>query len=383
MSSLGFTGMDRVIQAELHAAFADAIEREGLPIDLRDDANADIVVVDMDSLYGPMSWMQLHNAGRKVIGYTSSSRSQSDFILMRPLRPDAVTALLQEAFPRSGNPAAAIVPPPASQVDAIAPVPVVAAPVAETPTAAPAPQDLLPEETPPTVDISTSAPVLEPATPALPDAGLATPAIEPAGEPETPPAQASADEASEDIRLADWLAPGRLTARRKYALSGGMSLYLDPHAQLYHGPATLKPLEAAFSALIGNTDLDFVEDAEWAGVAGSHGPAQPWARLVWYGALLQGKGQLLAPHDPDGRFKLNRWVQTEREFPKHFRIATAMMKGPATIAEIASAASVTEADAADFVNACIATGVAEPVLPEPPATPDAPRSGLLGRLRSR
>ncbi len=381
MSSLGFTGMDRVIQAELHAAFADAIEREGLPIDLRDDANADIVVVDMDSLYGPMSWMQLHNAGRKVVGYTSSSRSQSDFILMRPLRPDAVTALLQEAFPRPGNPAAAIVPPPASPVDAMAPAPI-AAPVTETSTPAPAPQDLLPEETPSTVDIATAAPVLEPAA-ALPDADLAAPAIEPEGEPETPPAQASADEASEDIRLADWLAPGRLTARRKHALPGGTPLYLDPHAQLYHGPATLKPLEAAFSAQIGNADLDFVEDAEWAHVEGSHGPAQPWARLVWYGALLQGKGQLLAPLDPSGRFKLNRWVQTEREFPKHFRIATAMMKGPATIAEIANAASVTEADAADFVNACIATGVAEPVLPEPPATPDVPRSGLLGRLRSR
>ena len=382
MSSLGFTGMDRVIQTELHAAFSEAIERERLSIDLRDDANADIVVVDMDSLYGPMSWMQLHNAGRKVVGYTSSSRSQSDFILMRPLRPDAVTALLREAFPVSGGVAATVVPSPSTLPDAAGQA-AVAASAPESPDPATAPRDPLPGEVPAFVDIAAGAPAAEPAASTFQDADPPPSPVTTRTEPEASQAQQAADEALEDIRLADWLAPGSLATRRKYALPGGALLYLDPHALVYHGPATLKPLEAAFSAQIGNADLEPVEDAEWAGAAESHGPAQPWSRLVWYGALLQGKGRLLPPHDPIGRYKLNRWVQTEREFPKHFRIATAMMKGPATISEIAVAASVTEADAADFVNACIATGVAEPVLPEPPAPPDAARSGLLGRLRSR
>jgi hypothetical protein len=60
-----------------------------------------------------------------------------------------------------------------------------------------------------------------------------------------------------------------------------------------------------------------------------------------------------------------------------------MMKGPATLQEIASASGIPLAEIADFVNASLATGVAEAV-PEPPPEPATPsRGGLLGRLRGR
>ena len=89
--------------------------------------------------------------------------------------------------------------------------------------------------------------------------------------------------------------------------------------------------------------------------------------------------------DPDGNYRLTKWPQTEREYPKHFRIATAMMKGPATLDEVAAASGVPREDVADFVNASLASGYAELVLPEPPAPEEPPTKpgGLFGRLRGR
>ncbi len=78
-----------------------------------------------------------------------------------------------------------------------------------------------------------------------------------------------------------------------------------------------------------------------------------------------------------------KWPQTEREFPKHFRIATAMMKGPATLEEVTATCGVTAAEVADFVNANLATGYAEPYRdPEPEPEPQK-SGGLFGRLRGR
>ena len=108
--------------------------------------------------------------------------------------------------------------------------------------------------------------------------------------------------------------------------------------------------------------LRAVDDATWAADSASAGAAQPLARLRWLGGLLAGKGALLPGHDPDGRYVLNKWPQTEREYPKHFRIATAMMKGPATLAEIAAASGIRVAEVVDFVNANLATGYAESFL---------------------
>ena len=112
------------------------------------------------------------------------------------------------------------------------------------------------------------------------------------------------------------------------------------------------------------------------------GAAQPLARLQWYGGLLAGQGKLLPGFDPAAQYKLTKWPQTEREFPKHFRVATAMMKGPATLDEVATASGVPLEDVIDFVNANLATGFAEVVSDEPePAEPQ--KGGLFGRLRGK
>ena len=52
--------------------------------------------------------------------------------------------------------------------------------------------------------------------------------------------------------------------------------------------------------------------------------------------------------------------QIEREYPKHFRIATVMMKGPAKLTEIAEQSGASLGDVTDFVNAGLATGVVVP-----------------------
>lgn len=359
-STLGFTGMDRNTQAELSQAFSQAIGRLGLDMRLVENGEADIVVVDMDSLYGPMSWMQLHNAGRKVIGYTSSSRTQTDYRLDRPLDAAALDGLLKDLGIGNAPAPAPVVPP----VAAPEPKPATPEPVAPKPapaaaphgfTPAPAPADVLPEESP---------------SPA-PAEVLATPAIEPDPLPAPVPAR--------DPVLADWLQSGRLSKRVRYQRDGGPALLIDGAAGQYHGPATLKQLEGYFEGTVTESDFEAVDDATWQAEAG--GQAQPISRLAWYGGLLEGRGALLPHVDPEGRYRLTKWLQTEREFPKHFRIATAMMKGPATVPEIAAAANVSDGEVADFVNAGLASGIVEQVLPEPAPVAEPPRGGLFGLKR--
>ncbi len=60
-----------------------------------------------------------------------------------------------------------------------------------------------------------------------------------------------------------------------------------------------------------------------------------------------------------------------------------MMKGPATVAEIAEASGVPEADVTDFVNANLATGFADIERPPEPEPESTRASGLFGRLRGR
>lgn len=350
---LGITGMDSSTEAELRSAFAQAQPRLPARWELVPETDADHVVVDMDSMYGPMSWIRLHAAGKRVIGLTTSPRTQADHRLPRPFDTDALAALLASITgEQAAKPVAADQPPADPQ------------PSAATP--APAPADLLPEERPAVADEEAVAPAepaaaLEPASPAAP-------------QPEAAPA-------SRERRFADWLAPGALEGRWRLA-RGGADVAFDADARSYHGPAALKALSPLFEGAVARDDFEPLDASAWPSAA--IGEAQPLARLQWYGALLAGKGALLPGNDPDGRYRLLKWPQTEREFPKHFRIATAMMKGPATVAEVAAASGVAAGEVADFVNANLATGYAEFVPPAPPEPAEPPRTGgLLGRLRGR
>jgi hypothetical protein len=370
--TLGMTGMDPATEADLKTAFEAANARLAGRWQLLPEADAAHVIVDMDSMYGPMSWLRLHAAGKRVIGLTSATRTQTDFHLARPFDADSVAAMLQAIVGESG--VAAEAAPPSKPEPAPAAATDQAKPSGMAP--APVPQDELPEERPQAIDEETEAPGPVPGKPASTKAGtLAPPTIAPPLPPPPPPHERT---------LVDWLVVGALPGRMRYRRNAGPILLIDPITRQYHGPVPLKPLAGYFEGVVTEQDFEPADAATWTREATALGQPQPLARLQWFGGLLAGKGALLPGHDPHGRYKLSKWPQTEREFPKHFRIATAMMKGPATLDEVAAASGVPLPEVIDFVNASLVTGYAE-FVPEQPPEPTEPSksSGLFGRLRGK
>src|SRR5690242_19335601 len=63
-----------------------------------DLAHAELVIVDMDSMFGHMAWLKAHGAGKHVITFARSGQVQgSDLVLSKPLDDDALAAVLEEA----------------------------------------------------------------------------------------------------------------------------------------------------------------------------------------------------------------------------------------------------------------------------------------------
>jgi hypothetical protein len=381
--TLGLTGMDQATETALKAAFKDAGARVG-HWSLVAENDADYVIVDMDSMYGPMSWLRLHAAGKQVIGLTSAPRTQADYLLTRPFDAYHLAGILTEisGVPASAPAPAPVAPPPApiAPPTPVAAPPVAAPPVAAPPVAAPpvaaAPVAAAPVAPPPAAPAPVAAATPPPAAPKpapAPPASVAPPA------PVEEPAAAGN---GRNTAFSHWLRPGALTGRARYQHGKGPALFIDFAQRQYFGPATLKPLAEYFATSVGLRDFEQLDDKAWQNAVASLGAAQPLIRLQWYGGLLAGEGKLLPGYSPDGRFTLGKWPETEREYPRHFRIATAMMKGPSTIAEIAAASSVPAEDVIDFINANLTTGFAEPA-GEGADPGDKSGGGLLGRLRGR
>jgi len=373
LPTFGLTGMDAATETALKSAFAEASMRLGGKWPLVSEQDASHVVVDMDSMYGPMSWLRLHGAGKVVIGLTSAPRAQTDFRLGKPFSAESVAELLQQIAPSDGAPHGV--------------------------TPAPAPEHQLPEEIAKPVNEEAAAPDQRPS--AAVSATLETPAAPPARPVEAPSAAPPAPSATAPVveapaapprptpavpqerTLIDWLAPGQLSGRVRLERAG-TSVLLDLDQHQYFGPATLKPLAPHVEAVLKAGDFTPVDAATWNSESTMHGQAQPLARLLWFCALQAGKGKLMPGFDPGAQYRLLKWPQTEREFPKHFRIATTMMKGPATLEEIAAGSGVTREEVVDFVNANLATGYAELVPDTPPESSEPARpAGLFGRLRGR
>ena len=402
---LAITGMDPETELALRTAVKLSLPRFDGAWQLAGEAEASHVIVDMDSMYGPMSWIRLHASGKRVIGLTSAQRTQADHHLAKPIRSETVVSLLERiaATDRAAPAAQAhddrVRSADAGPPDAVAPSAVPATPESpRTPAAAadelaaPPPPDR-PATTGPAATTSTntaSGPTPAPVSTSVPPPSSPSPPA-PGAEAEPPPADA-ADPVPEESApppprsLLHWLRPGTLRGRWQLA-SGPVALAFDADARTYAAPAALKPLAPLFAGEVAREAFVALDEAQWQAAIARH-PAQPLARLLWLGGLLdrKGSGELLDGHDPQGRYRLARWPETEREFPRHFRIATAMMKGPATVVELAAASGMPAGDVADFVNANLATGFAEYVPPPPvaPSPAEAARpTGLLGRLRGR
>ena len=334
LPTFGLTGMDAATETALKSAFAEASMRIGGRWPLVSEQDATHVVVDMDSMYGPMSWLRLHGAGKVVIGLTSAPRAQTDFRLGKPFNAETVAELLQQIAPRSDSaPPHGITPSPAPdhQLPEELPEPIseeAAAPdqrpsaavaaVLETPAAPPAPPREAPSAVPPAP--SATAPIVQTPTP--------TPV--PAPRPAAP----------RELTLIDWLAPGQLQGRVRLQ-RGGTSVLLDLDQHQYFGPATLKPLLPHVESVLKAGDFMPVDANTWSAETSVLGEVQPLSRLLWFCALQAGKGRLMPGFDANARYRLLKWPQTEREFPKHFRVATAMMKGPAR-GQCASACAITK-----------------------------------------
>jgi len=301
--------------------------------ELGDAASADVLCVDVDSVYGHMDWLKAQSSGRPVVALSSTDAHGAEYRLRKPLGSTALFGLLDRIamhLPPAKVPSA---PGPAARQ---APEP--PAPRAEPAAAAPVP---VPEPAP--------SAIAEPVAP------------EPA--PRTL------------LDLLDTPVPNRVRLRA----SGLQTIVLDGEERVVHAQdVALKTLSNWCTKALADVSIEPLDTAAFA--AETRGLASlPYARLSWLAHLVGSDGQLEADLDPAGRYKLARWPQSEREFPRHFRIATAMVKASATVDEIVAASGSSAQDVANFINAYRSSGHIE-VEPSAKSTVVEPRrSGLFGR----
>lgn len=279
-------------------------------------AEANLLLIDADSVYGHMDWLKAQSSGRPAVALTAAPDAHDpEHRLRKPVAPPDLVALLN----RLGAPLAGSV----------------------APVAAPAIADL----------------------------------IEPAElirrPPPTPP----------ELHLTDLLAATpALAGPLRLAADGLPTLVLDPQTRTWHSSATLKALSGWCKRALSPSDVRSVDAGELANaIAGL--PGHPYVRLQWLVHLLRGGGHLDAALDAGARYRLSRWPQSEREFPKHFRIATIMLKQAATLEEIAAQSGAEIGDVADFVNAYHALGFVEHETTAERPADEARRGGLFGRAK--
>ncbi len=368
--------------------------------------DADVVVIDVDSIYGHMDWLKAQAAGRKIIALSNRPGGDDEATLIRPITVHSLAKALSH-FGSVAAPAAAPEPVAAAPAPAAVPPnvsgqrPIVAPdllrPAAAQPAVPPnvsgqrpivAPELLRPAgaaaQVPP--NVSGQRPIvapdlLRPAAPAAvpPNVSGQRPVFNPEAAKPAPAPEPAAPPKPVELTLVEYCSMDVLPEAVELARPGLPALVIDAGADCFYGPTSLKALSPYCKGTIARDEWKKPADKVMSDLR-QVGGGQPLTRLVWLATLVSSGGHLIAGLDLNARYKLARWPQIEREFPKHFRIATAMMKGPATLTEIAEQSGAQLADVIDFINAYAVIGVAE--MEGTPAVAAASEpTGLLARLR--
>jgi hypothetical protein len=339
-TTLCFTGFSREEAAQVQRQF-DQANADGR-FSIAAEAEAGVLVIDMDSMYGHMTWLKAQGSGRTTVGVTTGERAETDFLLRRPVDAEGIRVLLRDLA--AGASAVVATPTPASM-----PTPTPSIPASATSATSPVPRVADPSPVAPLA----STPAVAPETPApAHHASADYIAAYTTGQMAAMPA----DLVEHAPGLTDLLGRGKLAGPARLAHPGAPAIVFDPASQTWAGSTTLKPLLPLLALPLSIGDLAPVQAADFERAKAIAGGAQPYMRLLWLAGLEAGHGQLLAGHTVAKKFVLTKWPQIEREYPKHFRLATVMMKGPALVRELVDSSGVAEADVIDFINAGLVTG---------------------------
>lgn len=348
---------------------------------------ADVVLIDVDSLYGHMDWLKAQSQGRKIICLTASSMGEQDVVIARPISVGGIKHALALSAgddlglggvkPASNNTPIPTLPQHARVTGEQPIVPMTPGPVRSEAARA---EHMEPRR------VTGEQPVVTTQRPSAVVAAPTAPPVRITGQQRSVPAAPAPSPVNEQTllrptasTLADYLLGDELDQPAMIARAGLPALVVDPVNDRYYGGLTLKPLLPYCQGRIERTEWKPVPEKDLAALRGG-GSGLPLSRLLWLYTLGTSNGAALLPGlDNNARFKLLKWPQIEREFPKHFRIATAMMKAPSLLVEVAEFAGAALSEVIDFVNAYTAIGV---VCPEnQSALTD--RKTVLERLRAR
>ena len=329
------TGADSDVAARVASLLDELRTRLDDRWRVADYASADLLLIQTDSVYGHMDWLKAEGNGRRVAALTSTPASYA-FALGLPVTPAGVVELLNRVSAHIDGRCASA--PSAEEEKAQAAVP--------DPLSAPA--------------AAASAASADPASPPPPAAAV----------PAAPPVRG--------LSLLDLLdGSARLSGKLHLHADGLPDLFVDTYAATWHSAAGLKGL-APWCTRTLDEDARAIDDGAYAGHVATM-QAQPAARLKWLAHLVRGDGRLEAGLDANATYKLARWPQSEREFPKHFRIATVMLKQAHTPEEIAGESGASTADVVNFINAYNALGYIE--RGDAHAATDGRGAGLFGRAK--
>lgn len=331
-------------ETEFRTLLTAAAQRLRQSWEVSNERDADLVVVDVDSVFGHMAWLKANGAGKRTAAFTQrDSARESDLLLGRPLNLEGVVKLLLMFNLPSGTTATAAAAAPAAPATG-----------RDSYTSEFRPGDARPQRVTP-VPPSAPPPRVEtpPEAPRPPPARPAPPTPPPAPAPVAPPAP------PRELGLADFLTGITLPGPARLVTTGAPDLLLDPASQTWYSSATgLRALAPHCARALTLGDWQLLNADDFAAARGTQ-TAQPFSRLLWFYVLNRSQGELLPELERAARFKLARYPQSEREFAKHFRIGTFMMKDYASLADIAEASGAALPDVVDYVNAYTAVGFVE------------------------
>ncbi|MBC7657433.1 MAG: hypothetical protein H7147_09700, partial [Frankiaceae bacterium] len=93
-STLCFSGFSRDELVQVQQQFEQANGALPDPWSLVPEGDARVLVIDMDSMYGHMTWLKARSSGKTTVALTSGERSETDRTLKRPLSIEALRDLL-------------------------------------------------------------------------------------------------------------------------------------------------------------------------------------------------------------------------------------------------------------------------------------------------